>query len=102
MLLDYYSCGKARPNMGAFLKVRRNALLWSPHSTGTTCNDLIVCIGVKLNVKLPLQIGIINHPDARLLERPINAIIAGSAPTAHLIGELEKKNIHVVHVYGLT
>ncbi|KAL5534450.1 hypothetical protein ACEPAG_912 [Sanghuangporus baumii] len=49
-----------------------------------------------------VQLGIVTHPDARILERPVNAIIAGSAPTAHLIGELEKKNIHVVHVYGLT
>lgn len=85
--------------MGAFLEVGRNALLWGPHSTGTACNNLIVCFCVEIT---SLQIGIINHPDARLLERPINAIIAGSAPTAHLIGELEKKNIHVVHVYGLT
>ena len=42
------------------------------------------------------------HPDARALERPVVATVAGSAPTAHLIGELEKKNIHVVDVYGLT
>ncbi|THH03222.1 hypothetical protein EW145_g6430 [Phellinidium pouzarii] len=49
-----------------------------------------------------VQIGIVTHPDAQMLEKPVTAIIAGSAPTAHLIGELEKKNIHVVHVYGLT
>ena len=49
-----------------------------------------------------LKIGIVNHPDAKRVDRQIRAIIAGSAPTAHLIGELEKKNIHVVHVYGLT
>ncbi|CAE6449195.1 unnamed protein product [Rhizoctonia solani] len=49
-----------------------------------------------------VQIGIINAPEARRLEHQVHAIIAGSAPTAHLIGELEKKNIHVTHVYGLT
>lgn len=49
-----------------------------------------------------LKIGIVNNPDATRLDKQIRAIIAGSAPTAHLIGELEKKNIHVVHVYGLT
>ena len=49
-----------------------------------------------------LQIGLINAPLSRRLEKPINAIIAGSAPTAHLIGELEKRNIKPVHVYGLT
>ncbi|KAI0823561.1 acetyl-CoA synthetase-like protein [Trametes gibbosa] len=49
-----------------------------------------------------VQIGLVNAPQARRLERPIFAIIAGSAPTAHLIGELEKINIKPVHVYGLT
>ncbi|QRV91219.1 AMP binding enzyme [Ceratobasidium sp. AG-Ba] len=49
-----------------------------------------------------VQIGIINAPEARKLKHRVTAIIAGSAPTAHLIGELEKKNIHVTHVYGLT
>ncbi|KDQ12888.1 hypothetical protein BOTBODRAFT_34031 [Botryobasidium botryosum FD-172 SS1] len=49
-----------------------------------------------------VQIGIVNAPEGRVLERPINAVIAGSSPTSHLIGELEKKNIHVTHVYGLT
>ncbi|ELU41379.1 AMP-dependent synthetase and ligase [Rhizoctonia solani AG-1 IA] len=48
------------------------------------------------------QIGIVNAPEAQRLEHQVHAIIAGSAPTAHLIGELEKKNIHVTHVYGLT
>ncbi|EUC65276.1 acyl-CoA synthetase, partial [Rhizoctonia solani AG-3 Rhs1AP] len=49
-----------------------------------------------------VQIGLVNAPEARRLEHQVHAIIAGSAPTAHLIGELEKKNIHVTHVYGLT
>ncbi|KAI9069976.1 acetyl-CoA synthetase-like protein, partial [Trametes sanguinea] len=49
-----------------------------------------------------VQIGLINAPQARRLERPVHAIIAGSAPTAHLIGELEKINIIPIHVYGLT
>ncbi|PIL24412.1 transporter [Ganoderma sinense ZZ0214-1] len=49
-----------------------------------------------------VQIGLINAPLARRLEKPVNAIIAGSAPTAHLIGELEKRNIKPVHVYGMT
>ena len=39
---------------------------------------------------------------ARRLAKPVYAIIAGSAPTAHLIGELEKINIKPIHVYGLT
>ncbi|KAI0672753.1 acetyl-CoA synthetase-like protein [Trametes maxima] len=49
-----------------------------------------------------VQIGLVNAPQARRLEKPVIAIIAGSAPTAHLIGELEKINITPVHVYGLT
>ncbi|EJF66260.1 AMP-dependent synthetase and ligase [Dichomitus squalens LYAD-421 SS1] len=47
-----------------------------------------------------VQIGLINAPMARRLEKPVFAIIAGSAPTAHLIGELEKRNIKPVHTYG--
>ncbi|KAI0950025.1 hypothetical protein AcV7_008619 [Taiwanofungus camphoratus] len=49
-----------------------------------------------------VQIGLINAPQAKPLSRPVVAIIAGSAPTAHLIEELEKKGIRPVHVYGLT
>ncbi|KAI0807675.1 acetyl-CoA synthetase-like protein [Fomes fomentarius] len=49
-----------------------------------------------------VQIGLINAPQARRLDRPVYAVIAGSAPTAHLIGELEKINIKPIHVYGLT
>ncbi|KAG8982975.1 hypothetical protein FRB90_006401, partial [Tulasnella sp. 427] len=49
-----------------------------------------------------VQIGIVNASEARTLDNTITAIIAGAAPTAHLIGELEKKNISVTHVYGLT
>lgn len=49
-----------------------------------------------------VQIGIVNHPLAVKPTRAIRAIVAGSAPTGHLITELEKRNIQVVHVYGLT
>ena len=69
------------------------------------------------------QIGIVNDPMAGKLSRPVTAIIgafetissstigrsrvlklslAGAAPTAHIIAELEKKGINPVHVYGLT
>ncbi|KAF9452623.1 acetyl-CoA synthetase-like protein [Macrolepiota fuliginosa MF-IS2] len=49
-----------------------------------------------------VQIGIINDPQARKLPQPIAAIIAGAAPTAYLISELEKLGFKPVHVYGLT
>ncbi|KAK0198698.1 acetyl-CoA synthetase-like protein [Armillaria mellea] len=49
-----------------------------------------------------VQIGIVNDPSARKLARRISAIIAGAAPTAHLLGALEKIGIKPIHVYGLT
>ncbi|KAJ3517367.1 hypothetical protein NLJ89_g536 [Agrocybe chaxingu] len=49
-----------------------------------------------------VQIGIVNDPQARRPPQHITAIIAGAAPTAHLIAELEKTGIKPVHVYGLT
>ncbi|KAH9486780.1 Acetate/butyrate--CoA ligase AAE7, peroxisomal [Psilocybe cubensis] len=47
-------------------------------------------------------IGIVNDPQASKLPHQITAIIAGAAPTAHLIAELQKIGINPVHVYGLT
>ncbi|KAH9044744.1 acetyl-CoA synthetase-like protein [Lactarius pseudohatsudake] len=49
-----------------------------------------------------VQIGIANHPDAKQLPHPIKAIIAGAAPTAHLLAQLEGRSFQPVHVYGLT
>lgn len=47
-------------------------------------------------------IGLVNHVKAHKLSRPITTIIAGAAPTAHLLGELENINLIPCHVYGLT
>ena len=49
-----------------------------------------------------LQIGLVNFSGAKKLPRPVTAVVAGSAPTAHLISSLEKIGITPVHVYGLT
>ncbi|KAH0590550.1 hypothetical protein H2248_000694 [Termitomyces sp. 'cryptogamus'] len=49
-----------------------------------------------------VQIGIINDPSARKPPQPVTAIIAGAAPTPHLIAGLETIGITPVHVYGLT
>ncbi|KAF9458214.1 hypothetical protein BDZ94DRAFT_1292131 [Collybia nuda] len=49
-----------------------------------------------------VQIGIVNDPMARKPPRPVTAIIAGAAPTPHLIAGLETKGIKPIHVYGLT
>lgn len=48
------------------------------------------------------QTGLVNCRQVKKLPRPVTAIIAGSAPTAHLIASLEKLGIIPVHVYGLT
>jgi acyl-CoA synthetase (AMP-forming)/AMP-acid ligase II len=44
----------------------------------------------------------VNYQNARRLPHPISAVVAGSAPTASLISNLEKLNFQVCHVYGLT
>ncbi|KAF8559224.1 acetyl-CoA synthetase-like protein [Imleria badia] len=49
-----------------------------------------------------VQIGIVNDPSKQPLQHPVSAIVAGSAPTAQLIGQLEQIGIKPVHVYGLT
>ncbi|KAI0689436.1 acetyl-CoA synthetase-like protein [Cytidiella melzeri] len=49
-----------------------------------------------------VQISLVNAPEAQAVPQKIAAIIAGSAPTAQLLGELEKKGIEPIHVYGLT
>ena len=48
------------------------------------------------------QISLLNAPEARNVPKTVTTIIAGSAPTAKLIGDLEQKGINPVHVYGLT
>ncbi|KAF8349930.1 AMP-dependent synthetase and ligase [Amanita rubescens] len=47
-----------------------------------------------------VQTGIVSDPLAQKLVQPVTAIIAGAAPTPHLIAELEKKGINPVHTYG--
>ncbi|KAI9572826.1 hypothetical protein HD554DRAFT_2014398 [Boletus coccyginus] len=49
-----------------------------------------------------VQIGIVNDASKQRLQHPVFAIVAGSAPTAQLIGQLEQIGIKPVHVYGLT
>ncbi|KAF9240921.1 hypothetical protein BU15DRAFT_73778 [Melanogaster broomeanus] len=49
-----------------------------------------------------VQIGIVNDPTARPLPHPISTVVAASAPTAQLIGQLEQIGIKPIHVYGLT
>ncbi|MCG6231533.1 acyl-CoA synthetase [Vibrio furnissii] len=48
--------------------------------------------------------GLINMPeDAKAaIDHPVNAMVAGAAPPAKVIGDIEKMGIKVTHVYGLT
>ncbi|GAA6022650.1 hypothetical protein JCM11491_001152 [Sporobolomyces phaffii] len=49
-----------------------------------------------------VQLSIANHAMARPLGRPVRTVIAGSAPTATLIKALERLDLTVVHVWGMT
>lgn len=48
------------------------------------------------------QLSIASHPLARQLQNKVATTVAGAAPTATLIKQLEGLNIDVCHVYGLT
>ena len=49
-----------------------------------------------------VQVGLVNHPDAARLERPVTALVAAAPPSPTLLARLADLNIRVVHVYGLT
>lgn len=49
-----------------------------------------------------VQIGLVNHPKAKRLEKGVKVAIAASAPTADLLAKLEALNFTCVHVYGQT
>jgi fatty-acyl-CoA synthase len=49
-----------------------------------------------------VQAAIVNHPDARKLERPVTALVAAAPPSPTLLARMEALNIRSVHVYGLT
>jgi fatty-acyl-CoA synthase len=49
-----------------------------------------------------VQIGLMNHPNARRLERPVTVLVAGAPPSPTLLGQLKARNFRPIHVYGLT
>ncbi len=49
-----------------------------------------------------VQIGLVNHPAAKRLEREVTVTVAGSPPSPTLIGQLKELNFRPIHVYGLT
>ncbi|BGP28698.1 hypothetical protein JCM10296v2_000434 [Rhodotorula toruloides] len=54
------------------------------------------------NAAPTVQIALVSHEKAQPLSHDVRTIIAGAAPTAKLIEQLEKLNIGVVHVYGMS
>jgi len=49
-----------------------------------------------------VQIGIVNHPKAHELARPVTATVAGAPPSPTLLGRMQALGFRPVHVYGLT
>lgn len=96
---DHNSHCRQLPDLETPVVLRSDALLRCTHCSG---NLRFTSFEFASEAHLRLQIGIVNHPDARPLPKPVTTIIAGAAPTAHLISELEKKNFTPAHVYGLT
>jgi fatty-acyl-CoA synthase len=55
-----------------------------------------------LNAAPTVLIGLVNHPDARALDRPLTVTTAGAPPSPSLIEALSGLGVSLVHVYGLT
>ncbi len=49
-----------------------------------------------------VQIMLMNHPDARRLDRPVTVTVAGAPPSPTLLGQLRARNFRPLHLYGLT
>jgi fatty-acyl-CoA synthase len=49
-----------------------------------------------------VHIGVVNHPRAHRLERPVTVTVAGAPPSPTLLARLRELNFRPVHVYGLT
>jgi fatty-acyl-CoA synthase len=49
-----------------------------------------------------VQIGLMNHPAARRLDRPVTVMVAAAPPSPTLLRQLKERNFRPIHVYGLT
>ncbi len=49
-----------------------------------------------------VQIGLVNHDDARELNHTVSTAIGGAPPSPTLLSQFEDLNIHPIHLYGLT
>lgn len=65
--------------------------------------DALVHGGITHYAGAPtVQLGVVNAPEARRLDRVVRVAVAASAPSAHLLGRMERLQLQPVHVYGLT
>jgi fatty-acyl-CoA synthase len=65
--------------------------------------DLIESEGVThYNGAPTVQIGLVNHPKAKRLDRVVTVTVAGAPPSPTLLGQLKQLNFRPIHVYGLT
>jgi fatty-acyl-CoA synthase len=65
--------------------------------------ELIEAEGVTHYSGAPtVQIGVVNHPKAHRLAKPVTVTVAGAPPSPTLLGKLKELNFRPVHVYGLT
>jgi acyl-CoA synthetase (AMP-forming)/AMP-acid ligase II len=96
VLPAFHACGWTYPwavtaALGTHLILRRvdNNLIW----------DALLNHGVTHYCGAPtVQIGLVNHERATKLPRKVKVAIAASAPTADLLGKLERLNLEPVHV----
>ncbi|MFZ0014337.1 MAG: AMP-binding protein [Acidimicrobiia bacterium] len=65
--------------------------------------ELIESEGVThLNAAPTVLIGLVNHPSAHAMDRPLTVTTAGAPPSPSLIEALGDIGLTLVHVYGLT
>lgn len=96
----FHACGWTFPwavtaSLATHHTIRKvdNAVIW----------DALINHGVTHYCGAPtVQIGLVNHPNAKKLGHKVNVAVAASAPTANLLAKMEGLNLFPVHVYGLT
>jgi fatty-acyl-CoA synthase len=49
-----------------------------------------------------VNIMLVNHPQARRLDRPVTVAIGGAPPSPTLLEQMKALNLHPIHAYGLT
>jgi fatty-acyl-CoA synthase len=47
-------------------------------------------------------VSLVNHPDARRLDRPVIVTTGGAPPSPTLLERMDELNLHPIHLYGLT